>query len=331
MADEIGLPTQEALDLLRPRLRAHYIETPEPKTMIQIAMDLLVEGIETPAVLRCACMSPVDDRDDIRDEFYDAMAELGVPKMSYDDAALEEIRYLAPAIVATESEERAAAIHRIRELYDFDDYAYAPVILPENMLWLACWLGDSARAEQQLDLEECAITVMRSDPSDRTRQRGKRGLAERLANPAGPVTLPPVLHGWCDLRLITRYCRSIDELLHEVSNLALFEGTATVAPMEAVTNYLCGYVTSDDLSLELECVLLPNTTQFGLEFALAVYDEDTDCWQPQFESNSTATSPEAALTWSHDSLAKLVCGIRDSHNVDSIAALVALANELDLH
>ena len=82
MAKETEPPSRETLDLLRPRLRAHYLHTPAPEAMIQIAVDLLLEGIETPAVLRCACMSRVDDRDDIRDWFYEAMAELGVPKMT---------------------------------------------------------------------------------------------------------------------------------------------------------------------------------------------------------------------------------------------------------
>ena len=165
MAKETEPPSRETLDLLRPRLRAHYLHTPAPEAMIQIAVDLLLEGIETPAVLRCACMSRVDDRDDIRDWFYEAMAELGVPKMTYQDAAFEEIRYLAPAIVEPNGKERQAAIERVAGLFGFDDFAYGHIGGSEARLWFACWLNDEARADQGLDIDECATEVLRIDPS----------------------------------------------------------------------------------------------------------------------------------------------------------------------
>lgn len=162
MQEEISTPTQQVLDQLRPRLRSHYLDTPEPAAMIEIALALLIEGVETPAVLRCACMSPIDDRDDIRDGFYEALAELGIPKMTVNDAAREEIRYLAPMILAADDQERQRAIDRIRGLFEFDDYVYPESVSPEQTLWFACWHSDDGRADQGLDIDECASAVSRS-------------------------------------------------------------------------------------------------------------------------------------------------------------------------
>lgn len=163
MADETAQPTKEVLEQIRPRLREHYINPPAPEAMLQITLELLLEGIETPSVLRCACMFPADNQDDIRDEFYEAMAELGMPKMSGWEAALEEIRYRAPVILEGSKEQSKAAINRIRGLLDFDDFAYGDRTLPELSLWFACWLDDSpaAKEEQQVDLEGSAADVVR--------------------------------------------------------------------------------------------------------------------------------------------------------------------------
>jgi len=151
----------------------------------------------------------------------------------------------------------------------------------------------------------------------------------RLADPAAIRSSDcAVLFSASDLLQVSSFSKSIDQLLEEVSRTAPFGGAVSVSPMSAVTNYLCGYVTGDDLSLEAECVLSsPHRAGFELELALAVYEDASDQWNPQFEWHETAETPESALEALHDALVTLVSAVRGAGDLATFAELVTVVQD----
>lgn len=119
------------------------------------------------------------------------------------------------------------------------------------------------------------------------------------------VDTPEVLQGFERLDRIADLAAQLDRELFQLSENPVFRSSQVqVSNMAATANCLCGYITSDDLSIEVESYR--ESDRFRTAVAVAVYSEETDSWVPQYESETVLSNPEASLTY----CLEVVCGVR---------------------
>jgi hypothetical protein len=133
-----------------------------PEDMPGTAARLLAAGYDTPALRRAAGHGRHDDPRDIRDEFRDALIELGA-WLADDMSARKRATVLAARDVRAGRISPAGCAGRVRRLWNFDDVVYGVVPAELREFVRVCLLhGEGCWEDDDLQVIDAANPITAS-------------------------------------------------------------------------------------------------------------------------------------------------------------------------